>query len=342
MFKMDFRFSFLLPCMLVILTIIDGRACTDIIRIVGDIGGNISFSLESQHLSNISVTKEMNCSHSVDLNVDCCNDCDKRMCLRNGFLEMMNLSENDDGKYTIALGNDSKTFSLEVCELPLAIHIHCLSDGRANLSCEVDGQSNDSIYWTLNGRSINEADVCKKEGGKRIILEKGAHGKLVCHRRNTCSSSSIELSCSDGNDGDLLQHPLFLYILAACGGGALLLAIIASLITCCCMKSKHHFTPVPVEDEKDEGITLSAISSEGPKSPPNGDHCETTDTLVGSTINLGPETCEMDPNPTVEPELEFEPKTEDKDGTGTEFQEIMVDSAALETMDDCFPDPIDN
>ncbi|XP_062983674.1 uncharacterized protein LOC134399532 [Elgaria multicarinata webbii] len=338
---MDFSFSFPLPCVLVILTVIDGWICAHVLQITGDIGSSTSIPLEIQNQSDLSVIKETNCSSSMNVTMDCCNDCNKMMCLKNGVLEMRNLSKNDEGKYTITSGNDSKIFLLRVCELPPVVHIHCLADGRANLSCDVGGQSNDSVYWTLNGTHLNEADVCQKEGGKRIILEKGVRGKLVCRRRNTCSSSSIDVLC---NHGDLLQHPLFLYILAACGGGALLLAIIASVITCSCMKSKHHFIPVPTEDEKDEGITLSAISSEGPKSPPNGDHCEATVVLGGSSPNTG-ESCKpqakMDPNPATGPEMESEPKTEETAGTETEFREVMVDSAAIEAVDDCFPDPID-
>ncbi|XP_053242402.1 uncharacterized protein LOC128412892 [Podarcis raffonei] len=343
---MDFRFSFPLPCMLVILTITDGVTCMDLKQLFGDAGANVSFPLEIKNRSGILVMKETNCSKPENFTMDCCNECDKRLCLRNGIVEMTNLSENDEGKYTFAFGNDSEIFLLKVCEKPPAVYINCLPDGRANLSCEADGQFNDGVYWTRNGRIIHDVDACVKDGGKSIILGKGVQGKLACHRRNSCSSASIELSCNGGNDRDLLQHPHFLYIMVACGGGALLLAIIASLITCCCMKSKHHFTPVPAEDEKDEGITLSAISSEEPKSPPNGDPCETTDALVASTPNPGPETCESfkpehktDPNPTVQPKLALETKTEED--VETAFREVMVDTEALETVDDCFPDPID-
>ncbi|XP_025026457.1 uncharacterized protein LOC112541391 isoform X1 [Python bivittatus] len=162
--------------------------------------------------------------------------------------------------------------------------------------------------------------------------------------KRKCPGNETSFICC----GDLLQHPLFLYVLTACGGGAVLLAITASLITCCCMKAKHNFIQVPVEDEKDEGITMSAISSERPKSPPNGDHCEVTDVLVDSTPNTSAQTCESfkpdhkeDPIPSVEPEMKSESRREEKVGTETEFQEVTVDNAAQEVIDDCFPDPID-
>lgn len=45
--------------------------------------------------------------------------------------------------------------------------------------------------------------------------------------------------------GDLLQYPLFIYILAGCAGGAVILVVVVSSVICCCMKRKHKFIPVP-------------------------------------------------------------------------------------------------
>ncbi|KAL8190712.1 UNVERIFIED_CONTAM: hypothetical protein K2H54_059691 [Gekko kuhli] len=222
-------------------------------------------------------------------------------------------------------------------ELPPTVHIHCLPGGKAELSCEMGDLSRD-----VNGSYLSDSDICVKDGGKKIVLEKRVSGKLICYRRNSHINFCTELLC---DDGDLLKHPLFFIILAASGGAAVLLAIIASLITCCCMKSKHNFIPVPAEDEKDEGITLSAISSEGPKSSPNGDHCDATDALAASTTNPGPGSskpeAEMDPNAKVEPETEPGCQAEAEAVTETEFREVMVDTAPPEAVGDCFPDPVD-
>lgn len=102
-------------------------------------------------------------------------------------------------------------FSFHCLEKPPAVYINCLPDGRANLSCEADGQFNDGVYWTRNGRIIHDVDACVKDGGKSIILGKGVQGKLACHRRNACSSSSIELSCNGGNDRKL-YFTFFLWV----------------------------------------------------------------------------------------------------------------------------------
>ncbi|KAJ6662702.1 hypothetical protein lerEdw1_011342 [Lerista edwardsae] len=287
--------------MLVILAIIYGRVSADIIPVFGIIGGEIVFPLEIQNLSDplgIEVKDAKNCSCKMNVSRDCCNDCERQMCLKkNGFLEIKHLSKTDKGEYTVFLETTGKrTFNLSVCEIPTA-HIHCQPDGSAELTCEVDSLSSDGVYWTLNGKHMNETDACVKDGGKMIVLGKGISGNLTCHRKNTCGEFSIVVSCDD-------------------------------------------------EDEKDEGVTLSAISSEGPKSPPNGDHCEPTDALVASTPNPGPESCQSfrsesktDPSPAVEPQVEPGPNAEAE--AGTEFREVMVDSEPLEDVDDCFPDPVD-
>ncbi|XP_054830810.1 uncharacterized protein LOC129326601 [Eublepharis macularius] len=338
---MDFSSSFLLPCVLVILTIIDGRAYADMDRLTGITGSKIVFPLDLQNQSDFSVIAINGMKHSVRLSTTDCFKYDSRqMCLINGSLELESISQNDAGLYQFFPQNKNKTFLLTVFEPPPTIHIHCLPGGKAELSCE-EGNLFKDVYWTLNGSLLNDSDVCVKDGGRKISLEKRVNAKLVCHRRNSSILFSTELLC---DDGDLLKHPLFLLILAASGGAAVLLAVIASLITCCCMKSKHNFIPVPAED-KEEGITLSAISSEGPKSSPNGEHCEATETLADSTTNPGPgrlqQGAKIDPNPKVEPETERGHQTQAEAATETEFQEVMVDAAALEAASDCFPDPVE-
>ncbi|XP_015276403.1 PREDICTED: uncharacterized protein LOC107118550 [Gekko japonicus] len=336
---MDFSSSFLLPCMLVILTIIDGRACADIERLTGIVGSKIVFPLEVQNQSYFSVAIN-GMTHSVN-SKDCFKYGKRQMCLRNGSLDLENITQSDEGMYQFLSQNENKTFFLRVLELPPTVHIHCLPGGKAELSCEVGDLSSD-VYWTLNGSHLNDSDICVKDGGRKIVLEKRVSGKLTCHRINSPTNFSTELLC---DDGDLLKHPLFLVILAASGGAAVLLSIIVSLITCCCMKNKHNFIPVPAEDEKDEGITLSAISSEGPKSSPNGDHCDATDALAASTTNPGPGSSKpeagMDPNSKVEPETEPGHQTEAEAVTEMEFREVMVDTAPPEAVGDCFPDPAD-
>ncbi|XP_067402532.1 uncharacterized protein [Emydura macquarii macquarii] len=132
--------------------------------------------------------------------------------------------------------------------------------------------------------------------------------------------------------GDLLGHPLFLYILAACGGGAIVLAVLVSLITCCYQKSKQKFIPVPSEEEKEERMTMSVISSEETKSPPNGDRHEASSAPAASPPK--PENTETCQGLEAEHEMEAESEV-------TPDPEVVVDINNQEFLCDSFPDPID-
>ncbi|KAM9171070.1 uncharacterized protein ACDP82_009704 isoform 2-T2 [Pangshura tecta] len=199
---------------------------------------------------------------------------------------------------------------------------------RGDLLCERANRSDLLFRWTLNGHTV---DLTENDG-KGIILAKELAGKLDCqihHKDSTRECSIIELECKEG---DLLQEPLFLYTLAACGGGAIVLAVIASLITCCCLKSKQQFILVPSEEEKEEGMTMSVISNEGTKSPPNGDHHEAPSAPDDNPPN--PESTETHQG------LEAEPKMEAVSEV-TEDPEVVVDINNEEFPCDSFPDPID-
>ncbi|KAM7181918.1 uncharacterized protein RBU57_000521 isoform 2-T4 [Macrochelys suwanniensis] len=217
----------------------------------------------------------------------------------------------------------------EPTQIPAA-HVSGHIDTGRELLCERANSSRVRFRWTLNGQLVDLAET--EDDGKRIISAKEVTGNLDCqihHKTSINESSLIELEC---NEGDLLQQPLFLYILAACGGGAIVLAVIASLITCCCLKSKQQFIPVPSEEEKEEAMTMSVISKEEAKSPPNGDHHEAPSAPDDSPPNPeSTETCQG---------LEAEHKMETESEVLLD-PEVVVDINNEEFLCDSFPDPID-
>uniref|UniRef100_A0A452HX49 Immunoglobulin I-set domain-containing protein n=1 Tax=Gopherus agassizii TaxID=38772 RepID=A0A452HX49_9SAUR len=255
----------------------------------------------------------------------------------NGTLALKNIEKKDEGQYTASVYNITgnlvyqRIFQLyihEPTQIP-AVHVSGHSD-ETDLLCERANRSGLRFHWTLNGHPVDLTET--EDDGKRIILAKEVAGKLDCqihHKNSTNECSIIELKCKER---DLLQQPLFLYTLAACGGGAIVLAVIASLITCCCLKSKQQFIPVPSEEEKEEGMTMSVISNEGTKSPPNGDHHEAPSAPDDSPPNPeSTETCQ---------DLEAEPKMEAASEV-TPDPEVVVDINNEEFLCDSFPDPID-
>uniref|UniRef100_A0A8C8RC53 Ig-like domain-containing protein n=1 Tax=Pelusios castaneus TaxID=367368 RepID=A0A8C8RC53_9SAUR len=270
---------------------------------------------------------------------DCGTYCKKTLCLQSGSLQLKNVLKVDEGDYEFTLTDTTKkSFLLKVSEpaqIP-AIQIRCLPDGGGELSCEGDGTSSGSFRWMLNGHPVGSnktcSEACTKDNGKRIILAKGVIGELVCqiqHGNSSTGSSPVKVKC---DEGDLLQQPLFPYVLAACGGGAILLAALVSLITWGCLRSKQNFIPVPSAEEKEEGMTMSVISSEETKSPPNGDHHEAPAAPDANPSNLeNRETCQG-----LEAEHQMEAKSEE-----ALDPEMVVDDDNQEFLCDNFPDPID-
>lgn len=92
--------------------IVPGSACADE-RITRYIGENVTFPLESQTESNFSV-KVPSCSNETYFCMSCCNNFGRHMCLNNGSIEMVNVSEKDSGTYEFLFGNKSKSFFLQV------------------------------------------------------------------------------------------------------------------------------------------------------------------------------------------------------------------------------------
>ncbi|XP_043394366.1 T-cell surface antigen CD2 [Chelonia mydas] len=256
----------------------------------------------------------------------------------NGTSALKNTKKEDEGQYTVSVYNITgnlvyqRIFQLHVHEptqIP-AVNVSSHIDGGRELLCESANRSRVCFHWMLNGQLVGLIEI--EDDGKKIILEKGLPGKLVCqihHENNIGESSLIKLECKEG---DLLKQPLFLYTLAACGGGAIVLAVIASLITFCCLKSKQQFIPVPSEEEKEEGLTMSVISNEETKSPPNGDHHEALSAPDDSPPN--PESTETCQGLEAEPKMEAESEV-------TPDPEVVVDINNEECVCDSFPDPID-
>ncbi|XP_065279830.1 uncharacterized protein LOC135895618 [Emys orbicularis] len=217
----------------------------------------------------------------------------------------------------------------EPTQIP-AVHVSGHINEGGELPCERANHSSLRFRWKLNGQPVDLTET--EDDGKWIILVKEVTGRLDCqiHHKNSINECSvIEVECNEGN---LLQQPLFIYTLAACGGGAIVLAVIASLITCCCLKSKQQFIPVPSEEEKEEGMTMSVISNEETKSPPNGDHHEAPSAPDDSPPN--PESTETCQGLEAEPKMEAESEV-------TPDPEVVVDINNEEFLCDSFPDPID-
>ncbi|KFO10622.1 hypothetical protein N312_11740 [Balearica regulorum gibbericeps] len=333
---MDFSSPFTLQCLLVIITVTHGSVTwTSVLS-----GGSAVFSVGIQSLQNFSrmSKRDTKCHTNVlgdTLFAKCGNSAARYLNLQNGSLVLRSVEKEDAGNYEFVFHNTTRFFTLEVFEL--AIGIQCFPNGTGDLSCDVTSNESTTFRWLLNGTELSTSESCIKNCGK-IHLDKTVPGEFVCevqHGNSIVRSRPVVLAC---NYGDLLQYPWFIYILAGCAGGAVILVVVVSSITCCCMKRKHNFMPVPSE-EKDDGLTMSMVSSEDVKSPPNGDHVE----AQAAQIDCPPKpdtACTgqgIESQPPVEENLPVEVGAEEMPDP-----EVIVDVESQENASDCFPDPTDD
>ncbi|KFZ46466.1 hypothetical protein N321_05564 [Antrostomus carolinensis] len=335
---MDFSSPFALQCLLVIITVTHGSVTwTSVLS-----GGSAVFSVGIPSLQNLSrmSKRDVRCLTAVvndTLLAECGNSAGRCLSLENGSLVLKSVEKEDEGKYEFVFHNTTRFFTLKVFEP--TIGIQCFPNGTGELSCNVTSNQSTSFRWLLNGTALSAPEACVKDGGKKVHLEKTVPGEFVCevyHGNSITRTRPIVLSCSYG---DLLQYPWFIYILAACAGGAVILLVAVSSVICCCMKRKHKFIPVPSEEEKDDGLTMSLVSSEGVKSPPNGDHIE----VQAAQIDCPPKPDTARSGQGVEPQLLVEEslpvETEPEEMPDPE---VIVDVESQENASDCFPDPTDD
>lgn len=333
---MDFGSPFTL-LFLVIITVTQGSA----IQIHVLSGDSAVFPLKNQSLQNFShMNKEdKKCPTAVrndTLLAECENSASRWLNLENGSLVLRSVEKDDEGKYEFVFQNDTRSFTLEVLEP--TISIQCFPDGTAELSCNVATQEILVFRWLLNGTHLKVEGACIKDAGKKVHLDKTEPGEFVCEvvkGNRVTRTRPISLSCSY----DLLQYPGFIYILAGCAAGVLILLVALPAAICCCMKRRHKFIPVPSEEEKDDGLTMSVVSGEGMKSPPNGDRVEAQ--AAQSDRPPKPDAAQtgqgVEPQPLAEENLPVQVEAEELPDP-----EVIVDMESQEDPSDCFPDPTDD
>ncbi|XP_027744142.1 uncharacterized protein LOC114059659 isoform X1 [Empidonax traillii] len=335
---MDFGSPFTLQCLLVIITVTHGSAA----RIGVLSGGSAVFSVGNQSLQNLSRMSKGDgvCSTTVlndALLAKCGNSACRCLKWLNGSLELKSVEKEDEGKYEFVFPNTTSYFALEVFEP--TIGIQCFPNGTAELSCNATSTESMTFRWQLSGKELSAPGACVKDGGRKVRLDKTVPGEFVCvvsHGSSVTRTRPVALSCSYG---DLLQYPWFIYILAGCAVGVFILVVVVPSVVCCCVKRKHKFIPVPSEEEKDDGLTMSVVSSEGVKSPPNGDHVE----VQAAQADRPPKPDAAQTGPGVE----AQPPAEENLAVQIEAEElpdpeVIADAESQEDASDCFPDLTDD
>ncbi|KAM7417736.1 hypothetical protein PAMA_017398 [Pampus argenteus] len=118
----------------------------------------------------------------------------------NGTLRINNLSRTDGAEYTLDIINsDGKLVdqTLQVLiQAPVSSVLvvpECLSQGKTRVSCSSEGGDSPQYSWTLDGRTLTDAELISGSKDTNIItLKQDVSGRLVCSVRNYVNSVSRE------------------------------------------------------------------------------------------------------------------------------------------------------
>ncbi|XP_076733437.1 uncharacterized protein LOC101487913 [Maylandia zebra] len=119
----------------------------------------------------------------------------------NGTLRLNYLSRTDSGNYSLksfdsdGKASDEQTLQLFV-QAPVSSVLlvsECLSQGERRVSCSSEGGDSPQYSWTLDGRTLTDAELLSVNNETNIItLRQHMSGHLVCSVRNNVSNVFIE------------------------------------------------------------------------------------------------------------------------------------------------------
>ncbi|XP_028444960.1 uncharacterized protein LOC114562631 isoform X2 [Perca flavescens] len=123
----------------------------------------------------------------------------------NGTFRINNLSWTDGGEYELEI-SDSDGLVSEQRTLQLTIQApvssvllvsECLSQGEMRVSCSSGGGDSPQYSWTLDGRTLTDAELLSgNTETNSITLKQKVSGRLVCSVRNQVSNVSEEKTIS--------------------------------------------------------------------------------------------------------------------------------------------------
>ncbi|XP_035765332.1 T-cell surface antigen CD2-like [Neolamprologus brichardi] len=140
------------------------------------------------------------------------NSTEHRLCfLCNGTFRINNLSRNDSANYTLqtfdSRGESSVKWTLQLfIQAPVSSVLllsECLSHGERRVSCSSEGGDSPQYSWTLDGRTLTDAELFSVNNESNIItLKQHVSGHLVCSVKNNVSNVSKEERISTCEEDD--------------------------------------------------------------------------------------------------------------------------------------------
>ncbi|XP_011478732.1 uncharacterized protein LOC105354953 isoform X1 [Oryzias latipes] len=124
----------------------------------------------------------------------------------NGTFWIHNLSRNDSCQYRLTTFDsygritEDRILQLSVQAPVSSVSLvsECLSQGEMKVSCSSEGGDSPQYKWTLNGKSLTEAELLSGNKQTNIItLKQHVSGRLVCSSWNHVSSASKEININN-------------------------------------------------------------------------------------------------------------------------------------------------
>ncbi|CAI5651995.1 unnamed protein product [Oreochromis niloticus] len=192
----------------------------------------------------------------------------------NGTFRLNNLSRTDSGKYTLqTFDSDGRSSGVQTLQLFIQAPVssvllvsECLSQGERRVSCSSEGGDSPQYSWTLDGRTLTDAELFSVNTKTNIItLKQHVSGRLVCSVRNNVSSVSKEeriSTCdhtqtgtvSKENSTSSSEDPWYIRYFPMVGVvlSAAVIYLVVGVALICAQRQKQNYRPTKQKDEEGE------------------------------------------------------------------------------------------
>ncbi|KAL3972946.1 ubiquitin carboxyl-terminal hydrolase 18/41 [Sarotherodon galilaeus] len=190
----------------------------------------------------------------------------------NGTFRLSNLKRNDSGSYTLQTfnsdGRTSGEWTLQLfIQAPVSSVLlvsECLSQGERRVSCSSEGGDSPQYSWTLDGRTLTDAELSVNNETNNITVKQHVSGRLVCSVRNNVSNVSKEQRISTCGAG--LLPLLFLPVIGGVISAVVIFLFVGVAVICAQRRKPNNKSTKHkvVQNDYEEMMSLSC-SSRGSK-----------------------------------------------------------------------------
>ncbi|XP_026034304.1 hepatocyte cell adhesion molecule-like [Astatotilapia calliptera] len=168
----------------------------------------------------------------------------------NGTFRLNNLSSNDSGNYSLkTFDSDGKSSGQRTLQLFIQAPVssvllvsECLSQGEMKVSCSSEGGDSPQYSWTLDGRTLTDAELLSVNNESNIItLKQHVSGRLACSVRNNVSKEERISTCG--------YFPMVSIVLSAA-----VIYLVVGVALICAQRKKQNNRPTK-QKEDDQKVT---------------------------------------------------------------------------------------